>query len=83
MHNCGNLKLSICGNFKCHRNVSAESFELFSCLVVRKAFTKDETEKMKLEGENYFITAKMGSGNACIIFMFNNLCIRQKSWPGC
>ena len=32
MHNCGNLKLSICRNFKCHRKVSAESLDLFSCL---------------------------------------------------
>ena len=32
MNNCVNLKLSICGNFKCPRNWSAERFELFSCL---------------------------------------------------
>ena len=48
--------------------------ELFSVMlndeatnVVRKAFNKDDSEKMKLEGENYFVTAKMGTGNACII----------------
>jgi hypothetical protein len=50
---------------------------------VRKAFTKDDTEKLKLEGENYFVTAKMGTGNACVIFMFNNLSIPQKTKPGC
>ena len=49
---------------------------------VRKAFTKDDTEKLKLEGENYFVTAKMGTGNACIIFMLNNLSIPQKTKPG-
>ena len=64
--------------------------ELFSLMlndeatnVVRKAFTKDDTEKMKLEGENYFVTAKMGTGNAFIISMFNNLSIPQKTKPGC
>ena len=51
--------------------------------VVRKAFTKDDSEKMKLEGENYFVTAKMGTGNACIISMFNNLSIPQITKPGC
>ena len=34
-HNCRNLKLSICRNFKNTRNVTAESFELFSCLLKR------------------------------------------------
>ena len=34
MHYCGNLKLSISGNFKCPKNMSAESFELFSCLLM-------------------------------------------------
>ena len=29
---CDPLKLSICGSFKHPRNVSAEGFELFSCL---------------------------------------------------
>ena len=30
---CGNLQVSICGNFKSSKIASAEGFELFSCLL--------------------------------------------------
>ena len=29
---CGNLKVAICGNFEYPKIVSAEGFQLFSCL---------------------------------------------------
>ena len=31
-HNCGYIKLSICGNLRFTRNVASEGLELFSCL---------------------------------------------------
>ena len=31
---CGNMKLSICGNFEYPKFVSAEEFELISCLLI-------------------------------------------------
>ena len=37
---CGNLKVSICGNFKYPKRASAEGFQLFSCLDIPFSYAK-------------------------------------------